>query len=339
MRQKIWTSIAGAIGMLMLILDTKTGILGAREAIGQCLMTVIPSLFPFFLFSILLTSGLTGFKLRALKPIGKLLRIPTGSEPIFLVGALGGYPTGAQAVTDAYSAGQLSKQDAQRMLGFCSNAGPAFLFGIAGACFSSFSSAWVLWLIHLLSAVVTGILLPGGSKKTISMDQKAPVTIPDALKKSIRITAQVCGWIIIFRVVITFLQRWFLWLLTPQQQIMIHGFLELTIGCLSLMEVECEGLRFILCAAFLAFGGLCILMQTLSVTSPLGMGKYLSGKLLQMLISIILATFYQQMCLPADAVFHPNIPFYVISLGIAGILVLFLQKREKSCSNYALNRV
>ena len=325
--------------MLMLILDTKTAFNGAKDAIEQCLRTVIPSLFPFFVFSTLLTSGLTGMNLRILKPLGGLLRIPKGSEPIFLVGALGGYPTGAQAVTDGFLSGQIIKEDARRMLGFCSNAGPSFLFGIAGLCFTSPERPWVLWGIHMLSALLTGMLLPGGSRNVTTLSRKKAVSLPEALKRSLRITAQVCGWIIIFRVLLAFLQRWFLWYFPPINQILTHGFLELTIGCLSLVLLDSEGLRFILCAGFLAFGGLCITMQTLSVAAPIGMGMYLPGKFLQMLISLLLAAVYQQITFSGDALYHVNVQFYLSLLAIVGILLLFIKKREKSCSNYALHRV
>ncbi len=339
MGQKIWTSIAGAVGMLLLILDTRTAFNGAKDAIELCLRTVIPSLLPFFVFSTLLTSGLTGMNLRILKPFGALLRIPKGAEPIFLVGALGGYPTGAHAVADGFTSGQISKQDARRMLGFCSNAGPSFLFGIAGLCFTSPERPWILWSIHLLSALLTGMLLPGGSRNVTTLSRNKAVTLPAALKRSLQTTAQVCGWIVIFRVLLAFLQRWFLWLFPPIHQILTHGFLELTIGCLSLVLMESEGLRFILCAGFLAFGGLCITMQTMSVTAPVGMGMYLPGKLLQMLISILLAAVYQQFAFSGDAICHANLAFYLFLMAIGGILLLFLKKREKSCSNYALNRV
>lgn len=339
MRYKIWTSIAGAVGLLLLILDSKTAVFGAREALSLCLLTVIPTLFPFFLCSILLTSGLGGVRLSVLRPLGRFLRIPRGSEHMFLVGALGGYPTGAQSVTDGYCNGQLSKQEARRMLGFCSNAGPSFLFGIAGLCFTSPVCPWLLWLIHLVSALLTGFILPGGSQNTCRFSGGTTVTLPEALKRSLRITAQVCGWIIIFRVVLAFLQRWFLWMLAPQDQIFLHGVLELTIGCFSLTQLQCEGLRFILCAGFLAFGGLCVTMQTLSVTAPIGLGMYLPGKFLQTLISLFLAGFIQEFVFSGELQFYPGLSFYLILPIIGGIFLFFLYKREKSSSIWKLNRV
>ena len=46
-RNQLWTGLTGAAGMLVLILDAKTALAGAKEGIQLCLYTVIPSLFPF----------------------------------------------------------------------------------------------------------------------------------------------------------------------------------------------------------------------------------------------------------------------------------------------------
>ena len=101
MKHRIRTGIFASLGMLLLILDTKTAIQGAQEGIRLCIMTVIPSLFPFFVLSSLLTGALTGVRLRFLRPIGKLCRMPAGSESLLLIGMLGGYPTGAKSAADA----------------------------------------------------------------------------------------------------------------------------------------------------------------------------------------------------------------------------------------------
>ena len=48
-KKQLWTGIAASMGMLVLILDGKTALEGARQGIELCLRTVVPSLFPFFL--------------------------------------------------------------------------------------------------------------------------------------------------------------------------------------------------------------------------------------------------------------------------------------------------
>ena len=141
-------SLAG-IGILLLILDSRTALTGAKEAIDLCISSVIPSIFPFLVLSGILTPAICGLNVPILRPLSRILGIPAGSEGIFLTGILGGYPTGAQAVHQAWQRGQLNKEDAQRMLAFCSNSGPSFLFGILGAKFPVFWMLWALWGIHI----------------------------------------------------------------------------------------------------------------------------------------------------------------------------------------------
>jgi hypothetical protein len=49
----------------------------------------------------------------------------------------------------------------------------------------------------------------------------------------------------------------------------------------------------IISSGLLSFGGLCIFLQTASVTGDLGLGDYFPGKILQSMISIVLSTFAQ----------------------------------------------
>lgn len=294
MQQKYRTAIFASVGMFVLILDAKTTIFAAREAIGICTQTVIPSLLPFFFLSILLTDSLKVTRFGILRPLGKLCRMSPGCESYLLLGLLGGYPSGAQCVTQAYQSGAISRKEAHRLLGFCSNAGPSFLFGICAAAFSSGTTAWWLWLIHILSAVITGALLPGGYNDHLTNSKpQDPITAPDSLKRSILILTGICGWIILFRVILTFCQRWFLWLLPVSAQAAAAGLLELSNGCLELSTIPSEGLRFTVCSVILAFGGLCVWMQTRSVTGELGMGLYFPGKILQTTVSLVLALICQ----------------------------------------------
>ncbi len=331
MKQKIRTGIFAAIGMLLMILDTKTALSGAQSAITLCLMTVIPSLLPFFLFSILLTESLSGLQTKLFAPLGRLCRMPAGSESLLLIGLLGGYPTGAQAVADCYANGQLSKTDARRMLGFCSNAGPSFLFGITALAFTDPAAPWLLWSIHIFSALMTGALLPGGSRKSIRMPRGKPISVSAALTRSLAVMARICGWILIFRVILAFLIRWILWLLPTEMQAIIFGITELTIGCANLSTLGSEGLRFTAAAAFLGFGGICVVMQTLSVTEKTGIGMYLPGKLLQCLISILLAAVTQSIFLENSIFIHPGIYIFLPLVVVSTVFIL--QRIEKKYSN------
>ena len=114
---QVLTGGLAALGFLLLILDSQTAFQGATRGIELCLRTVIPSLVPFFILSILLTESLAGRTMPILRPIGRLLRIPSGSEGILLIGLLGGYPSGAQSAAQSCRSGRMSLSACRRMLG------------------------------------------------------------------------------------------------------------------------------------------------------------------------------------------------------------------------------
>ena len=280
---------AGAVGMLVVILETKTAVDGIRDGIGICLQTLIPSLFPFLILSQLLTTSLTGRTVPPLRWAGKLCRIPEGAESLLAVGLLGGYPAGAQNVKLCQELGILSREDAQRMRIFCNNAGPAFLFGILGPLFETRSDIWLLWAVQIIGAIFTGIILPGGSGKNVKLQESRAVSLPEAMSHAIRAMSTVCGWVIVFRMILTFLQRWFFWFLPEPLKVLVTGFLELSNGCVALHSIDNRQLRFLLASAMLPFGGLCVTMQTASVSVHWEFLPYLLGKLLQTGICLLLA--------------------------------------------------
>lgn len=287
-KRQLWTGLGASIGMLILILDGKTALEGARQGIELCLRTVIPSLFPFFLLSILLTSSFIGMQLSPLQPLSRLFSIPTGAESILISAFLGGYPVGAQSISEAYHAGHLGKRDAERMLSFCNNAGPAFLFGMVAAMFPRKWMAWALWGIHIYSALLVSKLLPGSGNR-VQMEGNRAVSLSAAMVSAVKIMSQVCGWVVLFRVIIAFLSRWVLWILPTAAQVAVTGMLELSNGCCALNAIENISLRFVVCSGILAFGGLCVTMQTVSVTKGLSLKYYFLGKGLQTLFSLLLS--------------------------------------------------
>ena len=280
--------LLSSLGMLLLILDSRTALAGAAEGIRLCLTTVIPSLFPFFILSSILTAELWGS--RIFRPLGRLCGMPKGGESILAVGLLGGYPVGAVQIANAYNDGSLTRQDANRMLCFCSNAGPAFLFGMVGQQFDDPMVPWLLWGIHILSALAVGIILPGRSERAARFAANERITFATALSAGIRTMATVCGWIILFRLVITFLEHWIGFLLPQWALVLMEGVLELSNGCCSLRLIADQRLRFLVASGLLAFGGLCVAMQTATVTDGLDLRYYLGGKALQTIFSLLLAS-------------------------------------------------
>ena len=306
--------LTSCVAFLVLIIDSKTSLNAAKEGIALCLNTVIPSLFPFLVLSSLLNGSLQGKSYKVLSDLSRICKIPKGTESIFLIGLTGGYPVGALSIRQAYESKEIRKNEAERMLGFCNNPGPAFLFGITGAIFHSAWIPLVLYVIVISSAIITGITLPGGSNRICSIP-KHSATSP--LRQSIQAMAQVCAWVILFRVLLRFLDKWIFWLFPHWLVTILSGILELTNGCLAIQGLGNEALQFVIGAFLMTFGGLCVGMQTISVVGNLSCKYYFIGKAIQSVTAVSLAIPVSIFLFPGNSP-HPYI--LMAAIPIFGIL-------------------
>ncbi len=324
---------ASAVGMLILILDARTAITGARAGIDLCLQVVIPSLLPFVFLSKLLTGSLSADRIHPLLRFCRLPGVPKGAEAIVAVGFLGGYPVGASSVRDAWRRGQLSNADAARMLPVCNNAGPAFLFGMAAALFPNIHMAWLLWGIQILSTILVAVLISGNHASWKCAAPGATPSLTDTLKSTVLVMGSISCWVILFRVVIAFLDQWTVFLLSDQVRVILSGMLELSNGCYDLMALDCIGLRFVICSGFLSFGGLCVTLQTKSAADGLDFRYYLPCKLLQTGISLCLASVVQLGFGPQYVWQIP--PLLPVAVLILSIFPFFLSKIRNRYGNRA----
>ena len=311
--------VLAAASMLILIFDSHLAVEGTRSGIELCIKTVIPSLLPFFVLSMLLTSALEGQVTSFFQPLALLLRIPQSGVPALVPAILGGYPVGAKCVGDLYIHGQIPRQDAERMLAFCSNAGPSFLFGMVAGFFPEKKSIWLLWLIHIISAFLTAISLPAEMPDSRKPSGNSTAT-QTVISMAVRAMVNVCCWVILFRTLISFLNAWFLWMLPSWVQVLVIGTLELANGCCELSRIPDLSARFVLCACMLSCGGICVLMQTASVTHGLSIRSYLKGKLMQTTFSFLLSC---AVVYPRGLAFAALIPF----------LAIILRKIQKNSGN------
>jgi len=306
--------------MLMLILDGKTALIGAKEGLDLALEVVVPSLFPFFFLSVLLSGGLMQGNMPLLRPLGRLFGMKENGAAFLIPGILGGYPAGAQCIAAAFESGNLKKEDAEKLMAFCNNAGPAFLFGMIGPMFPETWMVWALWGIHLFGAVCASRLFPCEAGSGVEAANLSP---SGALKKSTALMATVCGWVVLFRVMLAFLDRWVLWLLPLEGQILLRGFLELSNGVCALPFIADVKLRFLMCSVMLGCGGLCVAMQTAAAAGALSIRRYLLGKGIQSLVSVAVC------CV---LLWKMWTPLAVVAL----VLATCLRKKEKSSSNRQL---
>ena len=320
--------ILAASAMLLIILDTKSALIGAKDGIQLCIQAVIPSLFPFCVLSGIVNSSIYGKSISLLRPIGRICRIPKGSESLLLLGFIAGYPMGAQLIAQTYKDGKLSNSDAKRMLGFCNNAGPAFLFGMLSPMFRNTGVLWALWGIHIISAIIVGCVIPGEPQSNCKIEKANTVTLTQLLERTIKIMSMVCGWVILFRIIISFCSKWFFWIFPVPIQVLFSGLLEMSNGCVILQKLPTEGFRFVMASLFLAIGGICVSMQTMSVIQMLDNSYYFPGKVLQALLSILFSNIIQIFILPQEEILYLPISINIL-LVFTTIFHLYILRRKK----------
>lgn len=277
-----------AIAMVGIILDSRQTLLAAAQGVELCIRSVIPSLFPFFVLSGLLVPGISKIRF---PPLGRLLRVPKGWESVFLLSCVGGYPVGAQCICQGYRSGQLTKAQAERMLGFCNNCGPAFLFGIVSPFFPHPGYAIGIMISGILSAILVAFLWPGDREQNSTAPEIPAITLPQAVKQATASMSGVCAWIFLGKILVHGLQRFLLPFLPASLGTVLVGMLELTNGCFCLTQIPSIVLRFTAASMLCAFGGLCVAMQVSSICSDAGLsiGSYLPQKLLQGFFSAMIA--------------------------------------------------
>ena len=236
MFKKIWIGIASVSGLVILILDSETVMIGAREGIDLCIRSVIPSLFPFLFLSGIITTTLSFAEGGKNRRSSRIL--------LMLTGYLSGYPAGAQSAVQARHTKLIADWEVKRMLICCNNPGPAFIFGIAAGAFTEKKLIWVLWGIHIISSLALYWIIPPDLNTSKSIHSIGGVQVRSQLAKVILTISQICGCIILFRVLICVLEYRFLGRLPMVWKTVVCGILELTNGCIALDGINCLGLRF-----------------------------------------------------------------------------------------------
>lgn len=340
MKRKYLTNGCLLLGLIGLIVYSGVCSAAAANALRVCALSVIPSLFPFFVLSKLLLSS--GFSVPFPERFAQSCFGVSGAcMSAFSVSILGGYPAGAAAVADLYKNGAVTKRDAEKALCFCNNSGPAFFLSfIGGTILKSAERGLILYLIHILSALLCGRLFAGGRPPAFQMRQiglerkPADKQLPKAISESCASLLQISGLIVFFSVMAAIVEEVGLFRLLsripclPVVEIkaLLCGVIELTGGILRSAD---SAHAFVLCAFLMGWGGFCVHTQARAIWQAAGLHPkyYYSAKLLQGLLSAIFA-----LAFTAPSALS-------VSVGVIVFLLcaVFPAISKNRCSNFAKN--
>ena len=136
--------------------------------------------------------------------LGRLPGVSPAGASAFLLGAVGGYPVGARTVGQLRAAGLCGREEGECLLTCCNNAGPAFIFGVAGlGCFGSLRAGAALYAIHIGSAALVGLLhrRRGGSSAgalPAAIRMRPSQALIDAVQSAAGTMVQVCAFVVFF---------------------------------------------------------------------------------------------------------------------------------------------
>ncbi len=273
-------SAALCIGFcILLLLSASDAIRAAQEALALWQNRVLPTLFPFYVLVSLL------FRFGVLERMQAIVKRPAWI--CLLLGALGGYPTGARLC---------GIMDCADMAGFCNLCSPMFLMGVV--CIGLFQTPagfLPLAIAHYGSACV-GLMIQGlcRSKSASAAAPAKPCAAPAGnamtdIGEGMLAMLRIGGCIVFFYV----LSKLATALLFPKQPLLtaiVTGLAELTTGCAAVPSLRLSvRAAYALTAFFVSFGGACICAQAMIVTDLPDVGKYLCQKLLLGLASMVIA--------------------------------------------------
>ena len=315
MRERL--AVAGSLcAMAALIFASDQVIEACRYGLSLCCELIIPSLFPFFLISILMNRlGLPRMLGQLISPLSRLLFGVSGTGgTAFVMGLCGGYPLGAAYIADMYGSGSVSRDEAERLLGFCNNSGPAFLIGAIGTgLFSSVKAGLFLYMTHILAAALTGLVLrallgaetePEWHEKGSSPAAFSPA-FTETVKQAVVSVLNVCGYVICFTVLVGLLDAdgffsliigrlsWLSGAELHWVRAFLTGILELGSGVGQMRGLALLPENLALAAFLVGWGGISVHYQTMAQIAGTGLeGKYhFAGRLMSGSIGAVLAYF------------------------------------------------
>ncbi|MGI6180666.1 MAG: hypothetical protein ACOYIE_01155 [Agathobaculum sp.] len=307
---------------------------GVRSGLSLAAHQALPALFPFFAASALFVrTGLSHLLARfAARPLAWLYGLPPAAAPILILGLTGGYPVGAATAAAALEQQLLTPEQAARANAFCNCASPGFCIGLVGlGVFGSARTGAVLYGVHALSALLTGLLVARAAPCRAQPYRPPEAGGEDfasafcgAVRQAASTALTVTAFLTMFSVLLALLQP--VLSLCPYGA-MLTGLVELTCGLQTLSSLPLTaGARLTLASFLLGFGGLAVQFQVRAIAAPcaLPMRGFVSAKLLHGALAAAITAALFRISPRALAVSVPCIASGTPISGWAGIVFLIL---------------
>ncbi len=283
-----------------------------KDGLTLWLTCVLPSLFPYFFITALLSTLKTTTKIsKFVSPLTKKLFNVNGYVGYaFFLSLISGYPLGAKTISELKESNLISSTESERGSALCSTSSPMFLIGSVGnLMFKSAKFGLLLFTAHVLSAIIIGLIFSfykksqpcATAQKSIPLKSADNVLYESAYSSVISVLI-VGALITIFYLLTEILIN--LKILSPlinllslitknpalSKSVVLGGF-ECTRGLKLLSEQGFSSITLPIASAICSFGGLSVIAQSTTYLkkAKIKTAPFLISKILSAVISFFIA--------------------------------------------------
>ncbi len=315
----------------------KISIEGAKSGISYSLGILIPSLFPFmFLSGFAVEYGISRKLGRILSPFTeKILYLPSEAGVTVLLSLIGGFPVGAVGISALFKQGKITEKQAQRMLCFCVNSGPAFLISVVGTeLYDSEMIGIILLTAQTIASLIIGAVLGLLARRKEPLQRSVAVSggrnsfssafVISAKNASVS-TVNLCALVVLFSSFESVLMNILKIDSSSPSGMALKAILEVTDGCSCLAE---NHVPIFLTALAIGWSGICVHFQIYASAENININKlvFLTGRIFCGLLSGLL-TYFATLLIVTDTDAFSNISKTTESFSsssIYGSLALFV---------------
>ena len=308
----------GAVSLLALFLIIKNSELAIdymERGMKLCVLSVIPSLFPFMVASELIVASGAAEHIGGLlkKPFRRIFGVGGDGASAFLLGMVCGFPVGTRAALSLYKRERISRADFARLICFSNVPSSAFVISAVGSTlFGCRAFGVALYGITILSALLTGLLLNaiwGGAEKVEKFDEAFGGRAEDEKRRSgissfsgavvsaANAMLGVCGFVIFFSVFTGLLGSALDGLGASQTlKAWLFALFELTGGVAASAGVKPISLAVIIAAFAVGWSGISVHFQVASFCDGVDVrfGRYILAKLFHGALNALLCFLYMR---------------------------------------------
>lgn len=263
-------STAVLVIAVMLIYDSSGVINSVIACTEVCLNTLVPSLCGYMILSsFIVNSRIGAFILKPLKSAAeKAFHTDLCVLTALLISQIGGYPVGVKMCSDLISHNKNYSEICRKLLPVMYASGPAFVTGVAGlAIYKSVNAGMIIFLSCLTAnLIIAAVILFMNRKKSYMVCENEGIdisvnTVSRSVRSSFSALAVVCSFVIAFNILTELIDS-----------MLPAGFTESRFYIYFKSIWEISNIRQLtmqtplwLTAAFISFGGICVIFQVISL--------------------------------------------------------------------------